>query len=161
MSKLFNALRDVLTPYANKINLHTEEIEHLKNGEVVIDGVLVQGFYPVATGTISTASRSARTAVFPVESGETYYVSWLEGTNKYRVAFGDVPANQIVNGTAIYNYIDATSLSHDHLSVTNDNHQYMYVYIGNTSSATINTVQAVKKIATSIDDCIAQNDSIW
>jgi hypothetical protein len=29
MSKLFNTLRDVLTPYANKINLHTEEIEEL------------------------------------------------------------------------------------------------------------------------------------
>lgn len=30
MSKLFNTLRDVLTPYANKINLHTEEIEEIQ-----------------------------------------------------------------------------------------------------------------------------------
>lgn len=30
MSKLFNTLRDVLTPYANKINLHSEEIEEIQ-----------------------------------------------------------------------------------------------------------------------------------
>lgn len=30
MSKLFNTLSDVLTPYANKINLHSEEIEEVK-----------------------------------------------------------------------------------------------------------------------------------
>ena len=31
MSKLFNTLRDVLAPYANKINLHTEEIDDLQD----------------------------------------------------------------------------------------------------------------------------------
>lgn len=31
MSKLFNTLRDVLTPYANKINLHSEEIEEIQS----------------------------------------------------------------------------------------------------------------------------------
>ena len=31
MSKLFNILRDVLTPYANKINAHTEEIEEIQS----------------------------------------------------------------------------------------------------------------------------------
>lgn len=31
MSKLFNTLRDVLTPYANKINSHTEEIEEIQS----------------------------------------------------------------------------------------------------------------------------------
>ena len=30
MSKLFNTLSEVLTPYANKINLHTEEIEEIQ-----------------------------------------------------------------------------------------------------------------------------------
>jgi len=165
---LFNTLKQILTPYANKINLHTEEIEelqgdvdHLKNGEVVINGILIQGFYPVATGTISTASSSARTVVFPIESDKTYYVSWLEGTNKYRVAFGDTPSDQIVEGTVIYNYIDAASLSHDHLSVTNDNHQYMYVYIGGRASATIDTVSVVRKIPSPIDDCLSEDNATW
>ena len=39
MSKLFNTLSDVLAPYANKINLHTEEIEEIQSdvSEVKVD----------------------------------------------------------------------------------------------------------------------------
>lgn len=165
---LFNTLKQILTPYANKINLHTEEIEelqsnvdHLQDGEVIVSGSLIKGIYPVATGTISAASSSARTVVFPVESGETYYISWLTGTNKYRVAFGDTPADQIVNGTVIFDYVDANNLSHDHLMMHNSAHSYMYVYIGTTASATIDTVSVVRKIPSPIDDCLSEDNATW
>lgn len=159
---------ELLGDIDDTVELLTEEMEelqgdvdHLKNGEVAIDGILIQGFYPVATGTISSASSSARTVVFPVESDKTYYVSWLEGTNKYRVAFGDTPADQIVNGTVIFDYVDANNLSHDHLMMHNSAHSYMYVYIGNTASATIDTVSVVRKIPSPIDDCLSEDNATW
>ena len=59
MSKLFNTLSEVLTPYANKINLHTEEIEEIqgdvsevkadlddqKSGKMVISGDFSYGVF--------------------------------------------------------------------------------------------------------------------
>lgn len=37
---LFNTLKQILTPYANKINLHTEEIEELKTKGIAVDSEL-------------------------------------------------------------------------------------------------------------------------
>lgn len=149
---LFNTLKQILTPYANKINLHTEEIEALQSnidritdgdGEVAISGELLTGLYPYDVRLDSSAN--AKTAVFPVEPYEKYYISWGAACNRYRVAFGDTPVAQAVAGTTIYGYIDAASLSHDHLSATNTDHTYMYVYIGTASSAaTINDISVVR-----------------
>ena len=55
MSKLFNTLRDVLTPYANKINLHSEEIEEIQGDVEEIQGDVsdVKDDLADATGLIS------------------------------------------------------------------------------------------------------------
>ena len=81
MSKLFNTLRDVLTPYANKINLHTEEIEEIQ-GDVSevkadLDGLpvtptgelLVSGYYIKNTGVV-TASANFKTYKYDVSEAD-------------------------------------------------------------------------------------------
>lgn len=165
---LFDTLKTILTPYAEAINLHAADIHSLlkkvsclNSGEVSLDGEVIQGLYPVINGTMSAGSTSARTAVFPVESNMDYYVSWLPGSNKYRIAFGDIPADQLVDGSTIYGYIDANTLSHDHLLAHNDTHSYMYVYIGSSVSATIDAISVVKKTPSIIDDCFAQDNTTW
>lgn len=165
---LFDNLKTVLTPYAEKINDHTvdihdllKKVSSLNSGEVNLDGEVIKGLYPVASGTMSASSTSARTAVFPVESNTDYYVSWLLGSTKYRIAFGDIPADQLADGSTIYGYIDANALSHDHLLAHNDTHAYMYVYIGSSVSATIDAVSVVKKTPSIIDDCFAQDNTTW
>lgn len=60
MSKLFNTLNDVLTPYANKINLHSEEIEEIQSdvSEVKADLGDLNEFCHKEIVDITTGSRS-------------------------------------------------------------------------------------------------------
>lgn len=158
---LFDTLKTVLTPYAEKINDHTtilndhdvsiksldKDVVCLNHCEIDVEGELIKGFYPVAGGTMSSSSSSARLAVFPVEPLTDYYISWLSGSNKYRVAFGDVAKDDLVDGSPVYGYVDANTLSHDHFKVRNNEHSYMYVYIGSSADATMDSISVVKKMS--------------
>ena len=139
------------------INNKLSEIEY---GEIVLtDGQLVTGLYFSSAGF--TSSSAAKTAVFPVKSGVTYYVTWGTGSNKYRTAFGNVAPGSIAVGTPVYDYVDNNTTSHDKYPRTNSEYSYLYIYIGNTNSTDINSVSVTAKIKTSIDDCMASDGDQW
>ena len=138
-------------------------ISELKNGEyVLISGTLLVGFYPLATGTIGTSPR-ARMIVFPVEEYKTYYVTWLEGTNQYRTAFGDTPAAEVALGTLIYDFTDNRQTSHNRYPKINTNHHYLYVYVGSGDEAAALTAYSAK-VSTAIpvlDSYMAEDGDSW
>ena len=63
MSKLFNTLRDVLTPYANKINLHTEEIEELKTLDDNVNDLKSTFVFPEDFGSVGDGIADDTTAL--------------------------------------------------------------------------------------------------
>ena len=140
-----------------------DAISGLENGEyVLISGTLLTGFYPLQSGTIGTSPR-ARMVVFPIKEDKTYYVTWLEGTNMYRTAFGDTAAEEIVLGTPIYDYVDNRETSHERYPRKNTNHKYLYVYIGSGDEAAALTAHSVK-VSTAIpflDSYMAADGDSW
>jgi len=54
MSKLFNTLRDVLTPYANKINLHSEEIDEIQGDVSEVKSILTHNNAVMLTNSVPT-----------------------------------------------------------------------------------------------------------
>ena len=138
-------------------------ISELENGEYVLSsGTLLTGFYPLQSGTIGTSPR-ARMVVFPIKEDKTYYVTWLEGTNMYRTAFGDTAAEEIVLGTPIYDYVDNRETSHERYPRKNTNHKYLYVYIGSGDEAAALTAHSAK-VSTAIpsfNNCLANDGDLW
>lgn len=110
MSKLFNTLSDVLTPYANKINLHTEEIEEVKAdlGDVNNAIIDITGVVPLKGYEIGAVSASGG------------IISYTNLTNKIRTKQGTL--NYLKQG-------DTISMS------TSGIYKYFYVYSadGNTN----------------------------
>lgn len=123
------------------VQVSTSELEI---GEYVLSsGVLLVGFYPLASGTIGTSAR-ARMIVFPVKENTTYYITWQEGTNQYRTAFGDTPAEEVALDTPIYDFTDNRQTSHVRYPKINTNHQYLYIYVGSGDEAAALTAYSAK-----------------
>ena len=135
-------------------------IDELRNGEYVLrSGTLLVGFYPLANGTIGT-NNSARMVVFPIKEDKTYYVTWLDGTNQYRTAFGDTAPGDIALGTPIYDYVDNRQTSHERYPAKNSTYKFLYVYIGTSSSATLDAVEVSSDIF-SFKNCLASDGDQW
>ena len=76
MSKLFNTLSAVLTPYANKINLHTEEIEEISGIKADLDNSYIGTDFEWELGTLTpntgaelTGNTRIRSLFIPVSPG--------------------------------------------------------------------------------------------
>lgn len=135
-------------------------IDELRNGEYVLkSGTLLVGFYPLANGTIGT-NNSARMVVFPIKEDKTYYVTWLDGTNQYKTAFGDTAPGDIALGTPIYDYVDNRQTSHVRYPAKNSTYKFLYVYIGTSSSATLDAVEVSSDIF-SFKNCLASDGDQW
>ena len=135
-------------------------LNDLYKGNVPLYGELVQGFYPLATGTMG-ANANARMMVFPVLPDKKYLVSWLSGANKYRTAFGNTSPTNITPNTEIYGYTDNGSTTHEDYPKTNDGgYEYLYIYIGNTVSATELSC-AVKMVLNEFESCLASDGDTW
>lgn len=153
------AVETAIVEKANKSYVN-DILDNLYGGNVPLYGELVQGFYPLNDGTMG-ANSNARTMVFPVVNGKKYLISWLSGANKYRTAFGNTNASNISAGTEIYDYTDNNSTTHEDYSKMNgDGYKYLYVYIGNTSSATELSC-AVKMVLNEFDSCFASDGDTW
>lgn len=130
MSKLFNTLRDVLTPYANKINSHTEEIEEIQGdvSEVKADlGDLNERLTQQAADTIT-------------HLGEISVL--VEPDNKYNPATSEIGALMLADGTVVPSYTNITAS--DYIPIEPNDTVYMcgvgasdnYIY----ANATINSL---------------------
>ena len=153
------AVGDTITEKADKSYVD-DILNDLNKGTVPLYGQLVQGFYPLATGTIG-ANTNARMMVFPIMDGKKYLVSWLSGANKYRTAFGNTNAQNISASTEIYDYIDNNDTTHeDYPKVNSGGYKYLYVYIGNTSNATELSCE-VKTVVNDFDSYFASDGDTW
>lgn len=149
----------VITEKADKIYVD-DILNDLNKGTVPLYGQLVQGFYPLATGTMG-ANTNARMMVFPIVDGKKYLISWLSGANKYRTAFGNTNAPNISASTEIYDYIDNNGTTHeDYPKVNSGGYKYLYVYIGNTSNATELSCE-VKTVLSDFDSYFASDGDTW
>ena len=119
MSKLFNTLRDVLTPYANKINLHSEEIEEiqsdvgevkadlednskkllwtLNNGDELTRWNLVYGYYELTSGELTyypMSNKKYLASKYPVSvnAGDVIHLIDTVGT-RYFAHYSATPDN--------------------------------------------------------------------
>jgi hypothetical protein len=137
-------------------------LDKLEEGKILLkSGVVVRGYYPLVNGTMGT-NDSTRIAVFPVKKGATYLVTWLENisTPRYRTAFGNYSADEIVEGIPIYNYVDNINTSHVEYPVTNDNYNYLYVYIGQSADATIDKCIVAMELS-EIGSFMASDGDLW
>ena len=151
--KLLNEFQDNI----NKI------VDKLEEGKILLkNGVLLTGYYPLANGTMG-ANNQTRMVIYPVRKGATYLVTWLDdeiNTPRYRIAFGNNSADEITEGIPIYNYIDNAHTSHIEYPVKNNNYDYLYVYIGNSSNATIDKCIITMKLS-EIGSFMASDGDLW
>lgn len=141
-------------------NLFAVIERELENGEYRLNsGTLLRGFYPVQSGVMATTA-SARMVVYPVKENTTYYVTWKEGSDKYRTAFGDSAPGEITDGTPIFNYTDNRQTSHDRYPVNNSAYKFLYVYIGTSSTATLDAVEVTSDIF-SFKNSLASDGDSW
>ncbi len=150
----------LLNEFQGNIN---RTIDKLEEGKILLkNGVLLTGYYPLANGTMGTDNRT-RMVIYPVRKGATYLVTWLDDeikNPKYRIAFGNSSADEITEGTLIYNYVDNAQTSHIEYSVRNDNYDYLYVYIGQSIDATIDKCIIAMELS-EIGSFMASDGDLW
>lgn len=169
MSKLFNTLRDVLTPYANKINFHSEEIEEVKadlgarsNATILtnwIDGYYYNGASSV-TNIKPTDTKTSATGyscmVIDCFADDVFYLTGKGGSGAKLWLWTKNNGNVISRATS-----NATA---DNLRLAPPNDaQYLYIAVQNEQPHNLTRVKSVdERIADTIGDLLgAEKIDSW
>ena len=112
-------------------NVGDVTVDYYTSGdEVLISGEKVPYRYIASSSSSIKESVNVTTAmaVYEVEPDTTYYVTFLNDANRYIVAFGNTPINELVDGSPAYDVTTLTKETGDHYRMVNTNYRYIYIY---------------------------------
>lgn len=121
-----------------------------KKFDNVIDGETVRGLY-ISNGTIQAINNGC-VAVYPVEAGATYKVvrNVSGGANRFRLAFGDVSASNLANGSVDIGFLDRLSWGDTQVITNVFGSAYLYVDFAISAILTADDAVTVTKYNPSV-----------